>query len=200
MFKARFGASGEAQQWRWTSGLAEGRRLGCQACVQGDVVIDVPPESQVHRQIVRKRAEARAITLDPALRLHFVEVAEPDMHHPSGDLERLRAALAAQWGVEGAEAPLPVLQRLQKVLREGEWKVTVAVHTAHEGAVPRILDLWPGLRERPVWGAAVDLGSVQGVARHRGSPRQLGPRGCTNLLYEADQCTCTGHRTLTCTA
>ncbi|SDW39148.1 Uncharacterized 2Fe-2 and 4Fe-4S clusters-containing protein, contains DUF4445 domain [Albimonas donghaensis] len=152
--------NGVEQRYKDRRGLAEGRRLGCQACITGDVVIDVPPESQVHRQIVRKRAEARSITLDPALRLHFVEVDEPDMHHPSGDLERLRAALAAQWGVEGAEAPLPVLQRLQKVLREGEWKVTVAVHTAHEGAVPRILDLWPGLRERPVWGAAVDLGST----------------------------------------
>ncbi len=37
-------------------GLKEGRRLGCQAKVEGDVVIDVPPESQVHRQVVRKAA------------------------------------------------------------------------------------------------------------------------------------------------
>ena len=40
-------------------GLPAGRRLGCQAQVQGDVVIDVPPESQVHRQVVRKAATAR---------------------------------------------------------------------------------------------------------------------------------------------
>ena len=31
-------------------GLPEGRRLGCQATVQSDIVIDVPPESQVHKQ------------------------------------------------------------------------------------------------------------------------------------------------------
>ena len=35
-------------------GLKAGRRLGCQATVQGDIVIDVPPESQVHKQVVRK--------------------------------------------------------------------------------------------------------------------------------------------------
>ena len=40
-------------------GLPKGRRLGCQATVQGDLVIDVPPESQVHKQVVRKRAEVR---------------------------------------------------------------------------------------------------------------------------------------------
>ena len=47
-------------------GLKEGRRLGCQATVQRDVVIDVPPESQVHRQVVRKAAAARDIVMDPA--------------------------------------------------------------------------------------------------------------------------------------
>ncbi|MDF2231897.1 ASKHA domain-containing protein [Albimonas sp. CAU 1670] len=148
------------QRYKDKRGLIDGRRLGCQATIQGDVVIDVPPESQVHRQIVRKRAEARDIVLDPAVRLHFVEVVEPDMHQPSGDLERLRDALAQQWGVEGATASLGLLKRLQKTLREGEWKATVAVHTPAEGAAPRILEVWPGLREKPVWGAAIDLGST----------------------------------------
>ena len=40
-------------------GLKPVRRLGCQATIQGDVVIDVPPESQVHKQVVRKAAAAR---------------------------------------------------------------------------------------------------------------------------------------------
>ena len=74
-------------------GLKTGRRLGCQAQVMGDVVIDVPPESQVHRQVVRKAASARVIEMDPATRLYFVEVYEPDMHEPTGDLERLERAL-----------------------------------------------------------------------------------------------------------
>ena len=38
------------QRYKDKRGLIDGRRLGCQATVQGDVVIDVPPESQVHRQ------------------------------------------------------------------------------------------------------------------------------------------------------
>ena len=42
-------------------GLAAGRRLGCTACVEGELVIDVPPESQVHRQVVRKEADAHPI-------------------------------------------------------------------------------------------------------------------------------------------
>lgn len=87
-------------------GLPEGRRLGCQATVQSDIVIDVPPESQVHKQVVRKRAEAREITMEPATKLYYVEVQEPDMHEPSGDLERLQKALKDQWDLDVAGSDL----------------------------------------------------------------------------------------------
>ena len=69
----------------------------------GDVVIDVPPESQVHRQVIRKSRPSAVIVMDPATRLYYVEVAEPDMHEPSGDFERLAAALASQWQIERGE-------------------------------------------------------------------------------------------------
>ena len=135
-------------------GLADGRRLGCSALIEGDVVIDVPPESQVHRQVVRKRAEARDYTIDPAIRLHYVEVAEPDMHNPRSDFERLTDALGAQWGLEGLTSDLHVLQGLQRALRDGEWSVTVAVHR-----LTRIVALWPGFHEQ-AYGAAFDIGST----------------------------------------
>src|SRR5210317_1474817 len=98
------------ERYKSKRGLIEGRRLGCQATVQGDVVIDVPPESQVHKQVVRKRAEARQITMNPSTKLYYVEVVEPDMHDPSGDMERLTDALKSQWGLENVHADLHILQ------------------------------------------------------------------------------------------
>ena len=146
-------------------GLKEGRRLGCQATVQGDVVIDVPPESQVHKQVVRKRAEAREIVLNPSVKLFYVEVTEPDMHEPSGDLERLRTALAEQWELEKVTADLHILQMMQPVLRKGAWKVTVAVHLGDQENAARIMNIWPGYYEGTVYGLAVDLGSTT-IAAH----------------------------------
>ena len=145
-------------------GLTPGRRLGCQATVQGDVVIDVPPESQVHRQVVRKRAEARDITLNPTVRLCYIEVQEPDMHDPSGDLERLRDALRDQWKVDGFEIALPIISKMQPVLRKGGWTVTCLLHEA-PGRPTRLLDLYPGLHENSIYGLAVDLGSTT-IAAH----------------------------------
>ncbi|MBE0414768.1 ASKHA domain-containing protein [Yoonia sp.] len=146
-------------------GLKPGRRLGCQATIQKDVVIDVPAESQVHKQVVRKRAEAREIVMNPSTRLYYVEVAEPDMHDPSGDLERLVTALRRDWDLPHLEADLTVLQTLQKALRKGGWKVTVAVHLGDAVFSPRIIHIWPGFYEGALYGLAVDLGSTT-IAAH----------------------------------
>jgi uncharacterized 2Fe-2S/4Fe-4S cluster protein (DUF4445 family) len=139
--------------------LATGRRLSCSTRVLADVVIDVPESSQVHRQVVRKEADARAIELNPVVRLHYVQVKEPDMHDPSGDLRRLFEALEREWDLKNLVCDLAVLQVLQGVLRAGAWQVTVAVH-----AEKQIIGVWPGLREA-VFGLAVDIGSTT-IAAH----------------------------------
>jgi len=146
-------------------GLKPGRRLGCQATIQSDVVIDVPPESQVHKQVVRKAASARVIEMDPATRLFFIEVEEPDMHSPTGDLERVKRALADQWDITGVTADLSILTKLQPVLRKGNWQITVALYRDHVAEQSKIINLWPGLYEDGIYGLAIDLGSTT-VAAH----------------------------------
>ena len=94
--------------------LKPGRRLSCQSRIGGDLVVDVPPESQVHKQVVRKRAEARSIELHPAVHLHYVEVTPPDMHEPAAHLRRLKQALHEQWDLEAESADIPLLQEAQQ--------------------------------------------------------------------------------------
>jgi uncharacterized 2Fe-2S/4Fe-4S cluster protein (DUF4445 family) len=153
------------ERYKSKRGLIEGRRLGCQATVLGDVVVDVPPESQVHKQVVRKRAEARDIVMNPSTKLFYVEVQEPDMHEPSGDLERLVRAIETDWGIANIHADLHILQTLQPVLRKGGWKVTAAVHLGDAENAPRIMHVWPGFYDGTLYGMAVDLGSTT-IAAH----------------------------------
>ena len=115
------------------------------------MLIDVPADSQVHRQVVRKRAEAHPISIDPVVRLYLVDVEQPDMHDPASDFRRLCDALERQWGLTNLVAPLPFLTWLQKILRQGEWQVTVAVR----GKI--LVAIYPGYKER-VYGVAVDVG------------------------------------------
>ncbi len=151
---------GEAEsRHRLRRGLADDRRLSCQACVLGDIAIDVPESSQVHRQVVRKPHEAHDIDINPIVRACFVAVAEPDMHDPSGDLERLLKALQQEWQLTALSIALPALQGLQKALRAGKWQITVAVRDDRE-----IIALWPGFRDQ-LYGVAVDVGSTT-IAAH----------------------------------
>ncbi len=151
-------------RYKRIKGLADDRRLSCQTKIQGDLVIDVPPESQVHKQVVRKEADTRAIELDPATKLFFIEVEEPDMHKPSSDLERVYDALKSQWGIENISCDLSIIVALQKILRKGEWKITCAVFSRPQGGGNRLVSIWPGFHEH-IYGIAVDVGSTT-IAAH----------------------------------
>ncbi|MDM3871397.1 ASKHA domain-containing protein [Porticoccus sp. W117] len=139
--------------------LLDGRRLSCHTRLQGDVVIDVPPESQVHRQVVRKDAEAVDIKLDPVLHLYYISVKEPSMELVSGDSERILEALAEQWQLTDCFITSWLLPKVQPTLRKSDWKITVAVRDGRE-----VVAMWPGFYER-LTGIAVDLGSTT-IAAH----------------------------------
>ena len=139
--------------------LRDGHRLSCAARLQDDAVIDVPPYSQVRRQVVRKRAEVVDIPVDPVVRLHYLEVQPPDMARQSSDLARTLRALEEQWGITGSSVDHHVLVGLQDALRAGDWTVTLAVH---DGEV--VTGVWPGFHDGPV-GVAIDVGSTT-VAGH----------------------------------
>jgi uncharacterized 2Fe-2S/4Fe-4S cluster protein (DUF4445 family) len=134
--------------------LKRDRRLSCQALIQGDLVIDVPPESQMHRQVVRKSAEHRDITLDTAVHLYYIKVQQADMHEPSGDVQRLLLALSSDWQMSDLEFDSALLPNLQSVLRAGKWHVTVAVYRQS-----RVIAIWPGFK-RDGYGLAIDIGST----------------------------------------
>ena len=139
--------------------LADNHRLSCQAEIRGDLVIDVPPESQMHRQVVRKDAEHREIILDPATRLYHVEVQPADLLEATGDLQRLCDALAWEWHLDDLVCDPVILPGLQPALRDGEWRVTAAVHRQ-----TTVVAVWPGFKPS-IHGVALDIGSTT-IAAH----------------------------------
>ena len=152
--------TGEAEtRFRERRGLADRRRLSCQARVVSDIVIDVPESSQVHRQVVRKPHEDHDILLDPVVHAYFVEVSKPDMHEAAGDLQRLKRALSEERDLDVLCCEPNALQRLQAALATGKRQVTVAVRNDKN-----IVAVWPGFKE-VVYGMAVDVGSTT-VAAH----------------------------------
>ena len=152
------------ERYERVRGLPEDRRLSCSATIQGDLVIDVPQDTVVNAQVIRKAAVDRIIERNPALQLCYVEVDEPDMHKPLGDLDRLKSMLEKDWGWDNLLVAQHLLPQVQGILRKGNWGVTAAIHRDLEASRPNIIALWPGLHNE-AYGIACDIGSTT-IAMH----------------------------------
>jgi uncharacterized 2Fe-2S/4Fe-4S cluster protein (DUF4445 family) len=140
-------------------------RLACQARVRGDVLVSVPEESQVNKQVVRKTAIQRAFEIKPSIRKYLVELAPPTISNPKADWERLQSGIGTSMGlIRSGEENLPkskdlaidydCLRTLSETLRESKWRVTVSVWQDKE-----VVRVEPGYAEG-LYGAAVDIGST----------------------------------------
>ncbi len=136
-----------------------GRRLACACEIQGDLMVFVPEESQARKQVVRKAATERAIVVDPAIRLYYVEIEPPTLEHQLGDWDRIAAELDARFGLHDVRLDPVLFGDLQPLVRKGDWKVTVTVWQDREA-----VRVQPGYCEE-AYGLAVDIGTTT-VAMH----------------------------------
>ena len=132
----------------------EGYRLACQAHIRGDIVVFIPEESRAGKQIVRKGATERSIDLKPAVRKYYVEIPSATLDDPLGDWERLQAELDKSFDLDNLTIDYQTLLSLQKVIRQGSWKVTVSVWRDRE-----VIEIEPGLVAGS-YGLAVDIGTT----------------------------------------
>ncbi|MBL4732790.1 MAG: DUF4445 domain-containing protein [Rhizobiaceae bacterium] len=161
--------------------LKAGRRLSCSSSVQGDLVIDIPQDLQINAQVVRKADDGRVIARNPAIHLCYIEVSEPDMHQPLGDLDRLKLALAKDWQWQDLHTDTRMFSVVQPILRKGNWKVTAVIHQDEESGRARLIGLYPGLKNE-AYGIACDIGSTT-IAMHLVSllsGRTLASSGASN--------------------
>ncbi|RWH51841.1 MAG: DUF4445 domain-containing protein, partial [Mesorhizobium sp.] len=152
------------ERYERVRGLPERRRLSCSAQVLGDLVIDVPQDTVINAQTIRKAADTRVIARDTAIRMCYVEIEEPDMHKPLGDLDRLKIALMKDWGFKNVEFDFYLMPQVQGILRKGNWTATAAIHKDADSDIARVIALWPGLKNE-AYGLACDIGSTT-IAMH----------------------------------
>jgi len=152
--------------------IAAGYALACQTLVESDVVIFVPPQERIERRIKETKRAAK-IELpfpydrhDQPLRKFAVTLEPPSLADQTDDWSRLQRELARRYGLRDVQASLPVLRKLPRALREGEWTVTVVVELdawdRPEGP-PRLIDVLPGEHLESLWAVAIDIGTTSNV-------------------------------------
>lgn len=163
--------SSSEHEYQGRKGLEAGRRLGCMADICDDIVVDIPPSSQVHRQVIRKELELVDLVVDPVSTLHYVRLAEATLESAVGTTRRLTEALNDQWGLADVSVDPLALRDLQAA---GD-QCTVAIR---DGAVAAV---WPGFHEA-TYGVAFDVGSttIAGYLLDLASGEQLASGGLMN--------------------
>ncbi|MDO8363568.1 MAG: ASKHA domain-containing protein [Actinomycetota bacterium] len=134
------------------------RRLGCCAVVLDDVVLDVPPESQVHRPVVRKSLDLSDIVLDPAVALAYIELPPSLLGDAASMSDLVIAQLLVEFGRTVTHLDLTALQEVHRAFARHDRGATVAVRG------DAVVAAWPGYVDR-VCGVAVDIGSTT-IAGH----------------------------------
>jgi len=145
--------------------LAEGNRLGCMAKVCGDMVIDVPAMSQVHRQIVRKDLDLGVIVVDPTFSLFYIVVTPSELGDDVTASQIIRDAIAQQHNIARPTISNNALAQVNRAIDKGDGGATIAIKRSEgDGVAGNIVAAWPGFVET-MFGIAIDIGSTT-VAGH----------------------------------
>ena len=153
--------------------VAQGYALACQTVVEGDCAIVVPAQEKIERRLTTDLTVAEIkvppgydYERDQTLRRVRLILSEPSMEDQIDDLSRLLTALRQQVGFTNVTISLPMLRKIGRILREGQWEVT-AILNVEESADGHYLQEWlvellPGHvpADDPLWGAAIDIGTT----------------------------------------
>lgn len=136
--------------------LESGCRLACQARLEGDAVIEVPPEAHVIGKKALNGDLVRPVKLHPNARQIHVKLPPPSIHDQRSDFDRLDGALSQ--ATPTLYACPAALRVLAGALREGDFEVIASIVGS------RLVDLRPGSQRPRTLGVAVDIGTTTVVA------------------------------------
>jgi uncharacterized 2Fe-2S/4Fe-4S cluster protein (DUF4445 family) len=136
------------------SGLKSGRRLACECSAIADATVYVPEESRVTARKLLIEGTERSVEVEPTIRKVFIRVHKPSLQDIRSDLERLQEAIKEIYGIKAVDIDYQLLKKLPEVLRDSDWKATVAVRDERE-----IISIEKGDTTEKAYGIAVDIGT-----------------------------------------
>ena len=130
----------------------KGKRLACQSCIQGDLVIDVPEESQEHKAYISKKNKAQNYSIASSINLIDCSLEKATLDKNPSASENLISQLAKK-GIN-ANIDFTLLRELQPLIHETKGNLTVAIRDNNQ-----IVAAYPQGKHQ-VLGAAIDIGST----------------------------------------
>lgn len=139
--------------------LKSGYRLACTTQVNGDIVVEIPSESQLINHKILAEGEARELRINPAVKIYNLKLEKATLKDNRDDFTRLKDALQMYEELdENLRIDFEALKELSESIQIGKWEVTVYVLYGR-----KIIRVIPGKIEN-IYGVAIDIGTTTVVA------------------------------------
>ena len=202
--------AGESTEFLTRDEIRRGYVLACQVVPRSDVIVEVPPESRLggyqgigkdserFRDFAHRGAERPPAERDPLVEKVALHLTEPSLDDPTGDQERLLAAVAKKRGGP-LQMGLKIVQELPRVLRQHEarrsswswkWDGHVTAVVGLRGSLNEVLCVERGDTSDRSFGLALDVGTTTVVGHlvdlSNGTTREAAAKYNSQISYGAD--------------
>jgi uncharacterized 2Fe-2S/4Fe-4S cluster protein (DUF4445 family) len=148
---------------------ARGIRQSCQSRISSDLVVEIPVESRLEKEVLSQEATeiaapapialATGWQFNPPASKLFIELPPPTLKDNASDLSRLLRCLRQQYSLDNISVEFGVVKKLARVLRDGNWKAT-ATTLLDSDSGQRLINIEPGDTRVGHYCLAFDIGTT----------------------------------------
>ncbi|UCG93786.1 MAG: DUF4445 domain-containing protein [Candidatus Aerophobus sp.] len=155
--------------------IKKGYVLACQTKAEGDIVVEVPPESREEKGKILVDKDARRFRglyaplkgkvyfkYDPLVQKMYLELSPPSLQDNLADHPRLYRQIRRQRKIPIMQTGLKIMKTLPRTLRENKWKVTATLGL--RGETVEVIQVEGGDTTKKNYAVAVDVGTCTVVA------------------------------------
>ncbi|AFM41882.1 putative metal-binding protein [Desulfosporosinus acidiphilus SJ4] len=151
--------------------LSKGVRLACKTIIQGDMIIEVPPESRLQEHQVLLGDTQKGLLQEsehdlletfghhPLATKQRIVLSSPTLTENTSDWARLTMELrrVLKAGDRPIHIPLSILQNLPETLRKANWDISVTLTDLESGFTVTHVEAG---NNNPLFGLAIDIGTT----------------------------------------
>lgn len=149
--------------------IQEGYFLACKTRIEGDLIVDIPPETQLRGKITEiskappflkeiTLRERQPATINPLVKKYLLKLPPPTLENNQADLERLQTVLRIMDKSNEYQMGLKVIRTLPETIRQSNGEVTVT--TAYRGSLTEITEVVAGDTSQHSLALAIDAGTT----------------------------------------
>lgn len=148
-----------------------GIRLACQTSAKGDIVVEIPLESQIDKAVLKRKRYmphilsalsisrlAEGVTIEPVVSKIYIELPGPSIQDNISDADRLLREVKRRYRIDDIAVDFKTLKKLGKKLRDADWRITLTIAYTKTGY--NIIDIEPDNTEDKNFSIVIDIGTT----------------------------------------